>query len=301
MGIGRRQGTRGGFGLVLAKSFNVDPTSPFFQRFTMEGVAPGENQNLTIPEIVNGLVRATLLGKAGKAYSLGYLSGSTDEETIVRSKKILNGYFGHLRDANTARWDYGKLAHICVNAGVRAHLQLIAEIIRYIQSKDEKFDSQTEFEAAVVARITKIAAPIFSFVQNASDAVISEKFSRQYGEGGVREYFFNLCEVIHSKISDFGSTEFLDHLNKRHDQRAVATSQLIIDLEKQVRDYLVHVLKKVHGSKELKSGEKTYWELGIESQTAKDNAYNAQKSAPPDKRLPKEAYLNLLDIMKIVR
>ena len=51
----------------------------------------------------------------------------------------------------------------------------------------------------------------------------------------------------------------------------------------------------------MPSGEKAYWEVGIESSSAKEQAYKRQQSDPIEKRLPKDAYVDLLDLMKIVR
>lgn len=286
---------------ALVKSINSDPTSPLFQRFSVEGVAPKENQNLTLPEVVKGLVRANLLGRVGKTYSHGYLSGATDDETVTRSRHILNGYFSFVQEANPGRWEAGKNGCIAVNPGIRAHLQLIGEIIRYVQSKDSKFDVLTATEQQVIETLKKWASPTFTYIQNALDPVIIEKFSRKYGEGGVREYFYHLCEIIHTKIPDFGSDEFIGHLHKKADQRVTETNESIIDLVKTIRSYVIHILKKVYGTKEMKSGEKAYWELGIENAKAREDAYKLQQAAPVEKRLPKEVYLELLDLMKIVR
>lgn len=73
-------------------------------------------------------------------------------------------------------------------------------------------------------------------------------------------------------------------------------------MEKTIRDYVIYELKRIYGTKEMWSGEKAYWELGIESPKAKEEAYKRQQQViPADRRLPKEAYLDLLDLMKIVR
>jgi DGQHR domain-containing protein len=286
---------------ALVKSLNADPTSPFFQRFTVQGVAPRPNQNLTIPEVVNGLVRADLLGRVQKAYSQGYLSGATDDETLARARRVLAAYFGCIRDANPSRWESGKLGYVAVNPGIRAQLLLVREILRHRQAVDNKFDPLVASDNQLIETLREYVQPILAFISNAPDTAISERFSRKFGEGGVKEYFYNLCQIIHSKNSSFGSTEFLAHMNRLADQRVAETNQSIIDLEKAIRDCVVSVLKSVYGTKEMKSGEKAYWELGIESSKAKEDAYRAQQQMPVDKRLPKETYLHLLDLMKIVR
>ncbi len=57
------------------------------------------------------------------------------------------------------------------------------------------------------------------------------------------------------------------------------------------------MFEKVHGTHLMSSGDPAYWELGIESRRAKDNAYKKQQEDPPGpKRLPREAYLDILDI-----
>ncbi len=285
---------------ALVKSLNSDPTSPLFQRFALQGVAAKDNQNITIPEVVNGLVRANLLGRAGKIYSQGYLTGLTDDETIKRARVVLNGYFGLVREANTQRWEAGKASYIAVNPGVRAHLFLIGEIIRHAQSK-ENFDPQAAREQQIIETLKKVASPFFFYLQNADDKTIADKFSRKFGEGGVKEYFFNLCEIIHSKMPDFGSDEFKKHIERKADQRVAEANESIFDLEKTIRDYVIYQLKKKYGAKEMKSGEKAYWDEGIENANIKEDAYKKQLQAPMDKRLPREAYLDLLDLMKIVR
>ena len=57
----------------------------------------------------------------------------------------------------------------------------------------------------------------------------------------------------------------------------------------------------VYGTEEQPSGERAYWELGIESAAAKEQAYKRHLLDPINKRLPKDAYVDVLDLMKIVR
>lgn len=285
----------------LVKALNADATSPFFQRFVSEGVPPGESQSLTLPEAVKGLVRANVLGRASKAYSHGYLSAGTDEETVERARRVLNGYFHLLREANVARWEGGKARYVATNPSIRAHFLLIAETFRHLQSKRSGFDPPLAKEEDLIAGLRQIAEPVFSFVRTATDELVASKFARKFGEGGVREYFFNLCELIHGQRPDFGSDEFISHLQKRGDARKSETHQAIIDLEESIHAYVIYVLKNVYGAKEMQSGEKAYWELGIENAKAKEDAYKRQQETQVDKRLPKEAYLDLLDLMRIVR
>ena len=147
-------------GSALIRTLNNDNTSPFYRRFEIPGVSPTESQNLTIAEAVKGLVRSNLFGRAlpKKSKVPGYFSGQTDDETLARARKITNGYFHAIMDANSLRWEKGRSAFVCVNPGIRAHFQLIQEMLQYLM-KDGKFDAASETPEKIVteARLSRRA------------------------------------------------------------------------------------------------------------------------------------------------
>jgi DGQHR domain-containing protein len=190
-------------GSALIRSINSDNASPFFRRFEIPGVSPTQSQNLTIAEAVKGLIRSNLLGRVlpKKSKVAGFLSGQTDAETLVRARKIVNGYFRSIMDANPTRWERGRAAYICVNPGVRAHFQLIQEALQYA-ADNGIVDPTTEAPEKVVVYLVSFIEPILTLVSSGSDSLIEAKFSRKFGDGGVAEYFYNLCDVITKKHKD---------------------------------------------------------------------------------------------------
>jgi DGQHR domain-containing protein len=286
---------------ALVKSLSSDPTSPFFQRFAIQGVVAKDNQSLTLPEFVNGLMRSGLLGRVHqKVFVPGPISDATDDKTIARARRIINGYFSKIRDSHPIRWEEGKTSYICTNPGVRAHLLLLSEVLSHL-AKVNSLDIHAIEEDALLKSVGKVIQPLVDYLLVAEDADIYEKFSRRFGEGGVVEYFDHLCAIIHAKLADFGSDEFRTRLAKRKDERITQTHQDIIKLNQDLADYITTVLKQAYGSGEEESGEKAWWEQGIESQKAKENAYKRYLEVKDGKKLPKEAYLDLLDYKDIVR
>lgn len=287
---------------ALVKSLNSDPTSPFFQRFAIQGVIAKDNQSLTLPEFVNGIARSGLLGRVlQKVFVPGSISDATDDKTIARARRIINGYFSKIRESNPVRWEDGKASYICTNPGVRAHLLLLSEVLSYL-AQENSSDIHTMEEEALLKSANKVIQPLFDYLATAEDADIYEKFSRRFGEGGVVEYFDHLCTIIHTKLSTFGSAEFKTRLAKRKDERVTQTHQDIIKLNQDLADYIIAILKRVYGSGEEESGEKAWWEQGIESQKAKENSYRKFLEGNKDgKKLPKEAYLDLLDYRDIIK
>ncbi len=287
---------------ALVRSINNDNTSPFFRRFEIPGVPPAESQNLTVAEAVKGLVRSTLLGRAlpKKSRVPGFLSGETDDGTINRARTLLNGYFRKLMDANPDRWEKGRSAYICVNPGIRAHFQLIQEILSYL-TKNDIVDAMVDAPDKMLPAVIEFIGPILDFVARGSDKQVEAKFSRKFGEGGVAEYFYNLCDVLQGKHKEFGSQEFKKYKERQADARVHQADEDINDLQNAISEVVIETLKKLHGVHELPSGEKAYWDLGIENLDIKQNAYKKQQMMPPEKRSPKEAYLDLIDFEKIIK
>ncbi|OPX99389.1 MAG: hypothetical protein A4E58_00303 [Syntrophorhabdus sp. PtaB.Bin006] len=286
---------------AIVRSLNADKTSPFFRRFALPGVPPEPSQNLTIAEAVKGLTRSTLIKKVVHNKLIpGPLSDQTDEKTIERARRIINGYFDKLREANPQRWENGREAYISVNPGIRAHLMLINEAVNYL-AYQQSLDFVTVAEQDFIRYLTEIATPLYDFVSTGKDEQITASFSRKFGEGGVKEYFYKLCDLVTSKYPDFGPTEFKTYIERKTDNRVTDADQLIIKLTNDITNYVIKVLKAVHGTHVMQSGDMAYWELGIESRRAKDNAYKKQQEDPILKRLPKEAYLDILDIKDIVQ
>lgn len=286
---------------AVVRSLYSDNTSPLFRRYILPGVPPSQSQNLTISETVNGLNKSMLLGKILHGTIVpGPLCAATDVYTIKRARLILNGYFEEIRKANPKRWELGKSAYICVNPGIRAHLSLINEIVKYIES-EESIDFHLLDVQDFINHVIKIASPVISYIRDGNDTEIAENFSRKFGEGGVKEYFYKLCELVSKKFSGFGPDEFKEYIIKKDDERVADADKFIINLTNDITNHVIAVLKKVHGTRRMQSGDQSYWELGIEDRKAKEKAYKKQQEDPTEKRLPKEAYLDIVDIRTIIQ
>lgn len=283
----------------LVKTLNSDPTSPLFQRFASQGVVAKDNQSLTFPEIVNGLNRSGLLGKPVNkgVFLLGALSGSTDDKTNDRARRILNGYFGKLREYSPTRWDAARDAFISTNPGIRAHLLLLADVIKYLQLKEE-IEPQLLDEETLTKHVIHVVKPAFEFIRDAEDSEIHEKFSRKFGEGGVREYVDALSELVMNKYPDFGSADFKDRLAKKSDDRISQTTQDVMKLSKDLNDYVFRVLKKHYGTGDGKSGQKLYWENGVANPKIKQEAYS--RMLQDGSKYPQETYVDLLGLKEII-
>jgi DNA sulfur modification protein DndB len=283
----------------VAKVSGADPTSPFFQRFTVQGMHSVETQSLTIPEMVNGLLRANLLGRVIQGNHVpGPLTGSTDEQTIQRAQKIIDQYFHLIRDANTRRWELGREGYIATNPGVRAFLLLFSECCEYLQTTDTLDPANVSAETLIQA-IADLVGPVLLFFQKDDDVEIKSLFSRKFGEGGVREYFENLAEIVCETHPNFGNEELRKSLSLKKDQRRSTADTDVIELSKNILDTTVSILKKTYGEAVGPTGEKAYWRLGVENAKIKSSAYSKQLDDTAQQ--PIEAFLDIVDIKDIAR
>lgn len=287
-------------GSAVVRALNTDKTSPLSRRFAVHGVPPERSQNLTISEAVNGLRRSGLIGRlAGPVLAPGPLSGATDEETVKRATNVLNAYFERVRAANPQRWEAGREAYIAVNPGIRAHLALIAEVISYLSHK-KSLDFGLLKDDAIVSYVTNFCQPVFDFVENAADEDVKEKFSRRFGEGGVKEYTYHLMRILSDKQPDFGTEEFQRWVTQSNSEKIDEVNGFPMKLAERLTDCVIDTLKEVHGTHRLPSDEPAFWELGVESERIRKNAFEAQQKDKA-RRKPKEAYLNIVDLAEIVK
>ncbi len=287
-------------GSAIVRALNTDKTSPLSRRFAIHGVPPEPSQNLTISEAVNGLRRSGLIGKAvGKVLVPGLLSGPTDEDTIERAATVLGAYFEAVRAANPARWEAGRDAFIAVNPGIRSHLMVVSEVASYLSHK-KSLDFYLMKSVDFVREICKFSAPIFDFIKVATDDEVRAKFSRKFGEGGVKEYGYHLMQLLADRHNDFGTEEFRRWVEQSNSEKIDEVNQFLMKLAERLTDYVIGTLKKIHGTHRLPSDEQAFWEIGVESERIRRNAFDAQQS-DKKRRKPKEAYLNIVDLTEIVK
>lgn len=285
----------------LIRKISADPASPLYGRFQIPGVPATELQVLTVPEIQKGLRRSQLLGRVVKKARLsGYFSAATDDLTLERARKALNGYFSLLEAASPEAWAAGRTGYILTNPGVRAHIMMLSEALRYLHGLG-KIDPLLASPEQIKDKVAEFAAPMFDWLKSAKNDEMEERFARRYGEGGVKEYFYHLCDLLSKDHPTFGPDEYREFRDKSKDERQTHAKLDVEDLTKLISKVVIEKLKEIYGVDELPSGEKKYWELGIADSKIKEDAYKAQQQTKPEKRAPREAYLHLIDFEKIIK
>lgn len=284
----------------IVNKLNLNSDSPFYSKFATPGVPANlPQQSLTISEVAKGIKVSKLLGQVVKKDIIaGSLSVSTDEQTIEKTILVLNGYFDKLRNAHPQRWNNGKNSYISTNPGIRAHLLLIAEVIKYLTHK-KSLNFNTLNANSAKDKIIDFCEPIFLFIAKSNEHEIESNFARKFGEGGVKEYYFNLMRILHTKDSDFGSEEFHVYIEQNESEKIDQDNQFILKLVENLTNYVIENLKIIHGDHNFESGWKAFWQIGIKHKGVREKCFKKQQEDADPK--PLEAYLDLVDLEPIVK
>jgi DGQHR domain-containing protein len=281
----------------LINVLNADMGEPFFNRITQQGMATTNRTNLTLPALKDALRRSGLLGRAllnNKVYDHGPLCGSTDAETLDRGRSALNEFFSLIRNANMNEWDSGREGFLCTNVAVQAYIMLFGSLVKYWEANTASDSREMDIEELIMGT-DEYMGPIRDFLESSTPAQIKDMFQVQFGAGGPPEYYFRLCRLIKTKYPDFQPEGMEDWEAEQSEDRIQEADLRLKLLVTEMRNYIFSVFRSMYGEK-----NNAYWEKGITDNAVKSAAYNRSLEYEIEERLPLEAYLEVVEMKKIV-
>ena len=107
-------------------------------------------------------------------------------------------------------------------------------------------------------------------------------------------------EILAGTHDDFGPEEFRQWMEQSASEKIDEINKFLMKLSERLTDYVIGALKKIHGTHRLPSDEPAYWEIGVENERIRRNAFDAQQRDKA-RRSRIEAYLNIVDLAEIVK
>lgn len=285
----------GAIGARLLQQLNRDLASPFYNRFTAEGLKSTAKSCLTIPQIKSAIKRSKIVGfiENNGSYGKGLLSGNTDNATLIRAQKVFNGYFSAVCNADIGRWDRGRDGRVCTNEGIQAFCILLGEISSYLYKSDEsKYLSKKE--QILTLDITNMIAPIINFIKDGGQDV-DKYFTVPFGSGGPKTYFYKLSKLVNSEFPDFKPADYADWETSQREDLKLQADRQISQINILSVTHIFSVFKKIYGENGM-----NYWERGVANPDIKANAYRKRTQDPLEDQGPYENYLDFIDLKKIV-
>lgn len=279
----------------VIQQLNRDLSSPFYNRFTAEGIRSTEKSSLTIPQMKSALRRSGLLGKTilKGVYEPGALCGQTDNATVARSQRALNGFFGLIESADIARWDKGRPGHICSNEGVQAFCLLLGEFIEYFYKSNSSVFLKLS-EQQLLSDMSRGIEPILDFIKGGSTEV-DKTFVVPFGSGGPKEYLMRLARLVRRNLPDFSPGDYSNWEIAQSSELRTQADQRVQEIQSTVSKHVFKVFKVIYGEE-----NDAYWEKGVTNKEMQINAIKKSLEYEKDDRLPLEAYLDFIELKKIV-
>ena len=265
---------------------------PFYNRVVRQGIASTPQTSLTIPALRLGLQASKLLGDVvlKTHYSPGPLAAPTDEATVARACKFLNGFFASIQRANPQLWDNGRDGFVCTNVGVQGLLVLAASLIQHCVEQAGMEPNGLSPEL-LLNEIETYLAPVQRKLQGADETWARHHLNVKYGSGGRRQYHYRLCRLVREGHSEFSPPGYDVWREEQSEERHETAESQLRDIATEVHSIIFKKLRDRYG-------DERYFEDGISDINMKVKAFKRQQEDA--KRLPMDGYLDFIDYQKIV-
>nr|WP_228733814.1 DGQHR domain-containing protein [Xanthomonas euvesicatoria] len=276
------------------QNMNKDASSPLHARFSAEGIKGSNRACLTVPQIKIGFKKSGLFGFAEKGvYKPGLIGGTTDNATLVRASKLLNGFFRQFQESNITRWESGRQGRICTNDSVQALSLLLGEIVRYFQ----KFGSinPKSSDTEILEQVTNFSEPLLDFIKNSTNEKVDSTLNAGYGGGAPRILFLRFTKIIRERHKSFDPDGFDDWEKAQSEELRTIADQQVQTINILTIEHIFNVFRAKFGAE-----GNNYWEKGVPQRKIRTSAYSKAQDVDLDFRLPLETYLDFIELKEIV-
>ena len=273
---------------------NSEAGGPFFDYVCPPGMSTTPTSNLTLPQIKTGILQSGLLGRFSNATDSlvpGACTGRTNGDSLHRLASLLGWYFHWVRDANPERWEQEKVGYLRNNFGVAGHIRLLGEVCSFMQAKTGQMAAELDL-TDLTKQVQPYLRPVLDYIHGASDQAFSERFKVEFGSGGSKTYFFELCRLVNAKYPDFNPSGLSDHVAEVSAEVVAEAEQRWKWINETVHDHVVSVLEENYGD--------NFFQAAISSKEIKKKAYEKMMDDPPEQQKAPEVYLDFIQLKTIV-
>jgi hypothetical protein len=284
-------------GAIAARAvdiLNAETGGALFDRICPPGMGITPEQNLTLPQVRLGIMQSGLLGRYSPATDSlipGACTGKDNEASLARLVDLLSWYFSKLRDTNPVRWDEEKGGYLRNNFGVAGHIRLLGEVCSFMQSSTNQTASELRFKD-LTEQVEPFLKPVFDYVKDAQREDFISRFKVEFGSGGAKSYFYQLCSLVKAEFESFDPPGYADHVAEVSADVAAESEERWKWINECVHDHVVNVLEENYGD--------NFFQLGITSKDIKASCFQKMLDDPPEKQKSPEVYLDFIQLKTIV-
>jgi DGQHR domain-containing protein len=273
---------------------NAETGGPFYDHICPPGMATTPLQNLHLPQIKTGILQSGLLGRYSKATESlipGACTGRTNEESLHRLVELLSWYFQRLREANPERWAQEKGGYLRNNFGIAGHVRLLGEICSFMQTQTNQIAAELDLND-LAKQITAYLRPVLIYVRDTPDEAFASRFKVEFGSGGSKNYFYELCRMVNAVFPAFAPHGLSEHVAEVSADVVAEAEQRWRWINETVHDHVISILEENYGD--------NFFQAAIANKEIKKKALEKMTDDPPDQQKAPEVYLDFIHLKAIV-
>lgn len=273
---------------------NAETGGPFSDRICPPGMGMTAEQNLTLPQVKLGIMQSGLLGRFSTTTDSlipGACTAKTNEDSLDRLVEFLTWYFSKLRESSPDRWDEDKGGYLRNNFGVAGHIRLLGEVCAFMQKETGQTAAELRFKD-LTQQIDPYLAPILQYVKDTPSDAFASKFKVEFGSGGSKKYFFQLCMLVKAKFPSFEPQGLADHVAEVSGDVTAEAEERWKWINETVHDHVVSVLEENYGD--------NFFQVAITSKEIKARCFEKMMDDPPNEQKAPEVYLDFINLKTIV-
>lgn len=272
-----------------AMAMNAHPESPLFERIQVTNTRKSHTRCITVNTIIDGLKENKFFGTAeGESIAYGPLNAAYSKkfsDTYVKGLEVLSYYLGLFKTGLPDHWVLGddKGGFLCTNNGLRALLRILMEILRHVEYERHVSLAELKF-ADFQNEIEVYTAPVVSWFGSAGAQEI-EIFRNRTALKGVGQNSMNMLCQIHAVHPHFHPAKLSDYLETVDIEGTKDARELIDQLQRTMRDYVIRKLRE-------EFGDKKWWFEGIPEtvRTSCSEAHEREKGVKE-----RDQYFHIID------
>jgi DNA sulfur modification protein DndB len=273
---------------------NSETGGPFYDRICAPGMGMTPDQNLTLPQIKLGIMQSALLGRFSKTTDSiipGACTAKTSEDSLDRLVELLTWYFSKVRDAHPERWDEEKGGYLRNNFGIAGHIRLLGDVCSFMQTETGQTAAELRFKD-LTQQIEPYLQPVMRYVKEATADAFASRFKVEFGSGGSKTYFFQLCMLVKAQFPSFEPPGLADHVAEVSADVTEEAEQRWKWINETVHDHVISVLEENFGD--------NFFQLAITSKEIKARCFEKMMDDHPTEQKPPEVYLDFINLKTIV-
>jgi len=141
-------------------------------------------------------------------------------------------------------------------------------------------------------QIERYLRPVFRYVKDTPDDAFASRFKVEFGSGGSKTYFYQLCRQVKEVHGTFDPPGLSDHVAEVSADVAAEAEQRWRWISETVHDHVISVLEENYGD--------NFFQAAIGNKEIKKKALEKMMDDPADQQKPPEVYLDFIQLKMIV-